>query len=220
MLNQLLLDALENERRYTAKELHDGVAQTTLQLGLQVGICRKLLERNNLEMLTSELAQLEKQVQKASGQVKDLIQDLRPPTIEGKGDLDEYIRYVIDVHLARDGAPVDYQFTDPQEQTVHLSQVRILGLARIIQEALLNVRKHANAKQVRFSVSIEDENLYLTITDDGQGFDSAEVQDRLLDKGGAGLTNLNMRTQAVGGTLGVARGTTGIGTRVTVNLSL
>lgn len=101
MSNQILLDALENERRYTAKEMHDGVAQTTLQLGLQAGICRKLLERNNLEMLALELAQLEEQVQKASGQVRDLIQDLRPPTIEAKGDLDEYVRYVIDVHLER-----------------------------------------------------------------------------------------------------------------------
>ena len=145
---------------------------------------------------------------------------MRPPTIENSGDLDEYIKYVIDVHIARGGAPVEYQFTDPQEQTVHLSQVRILGLARIIQEALLNVRKHANAEHVRFSVSIEDENLYLTIADDGQGFDPVEVQDRLLDKGGAGLTNLIMRTQAVGGTLDVARGTTGSGTRVTVNLPL
>ncbi len=220
MSNQLLLNALENERRYTAKELHDGVAQTTLQLGLQAGICRKLLERNNLEMLASELAQLEEQVQKASGQVRGLIQDLRPPTIEGKGDLDEYIRYVIDVHLSRGGVPVDYQFSDPYDRTIHLSQTRILGLARIIQEALLNVRKHANAQQVRLGVSIEDETLFLTIADDGQGFDPVEVQERLLDKGGAGLTNLSMRTQAVGGTLSVARDTIGSGTRVTVNLPL
>lgn len=220
MLNQILLDALENERRYMAKELHDGVAQTSLQLGLQAGICRKLLERNNLEMLALELAQLEEQVQKASGQVRDLIQDLRPPTIEARGDLDEYVRYVIDVHLARGGAPVDYQFTDPGEQAVHLSQLRILGLSRIIQEALLNVRKHANAKRIRLGVSIESETLYLTIADDGQGFNPVEVQERLLDKGGAGLTNLNMRTQAVGGTLAVARDTTGSGTRVTVNLPL
>jgi glucose-6-phosphate-specific signal transduction histidine kinase len=57
-----LLETLENERRYVARELHDGVAQTTLQLGLQAGICNKLLERGNLEMLAKELAELEKRV--------------------------------------------------------------------------------------------------------------------------------------------------------------
>lgn len=82
------------------------------------------------------------------------------------------------------------------------------------------MRKHANAERVRLGVSIEDETLYLTIADDGGGFDPVEVQERPLDKGGAGLTNLNMRTQAVGGTLAVARGTTGNGTRLTVNLPL
>jgi len=62
----LLLNSLENERRYTAKELHDGVAQTTLQLGLQVGICRKLLEHDHMDMLAAELVQLEERIQTAS----------------------------------------------------------------------------------------------------------------------------------------------------------
>jgi two-component system sensor histidine kinase DegS len=73
-----LLQALENERRYTARELHDGVAQTTLQLGLQAGICRKLLERGNLAMLNQELIELEARIQLASTQVRDLIADMRP----------------------------------------------------------------------------------------------------------------------------------------------
>ena len=66
-MSDKLLTALENERRYAARELHDGVAQTTLQLGLQAGICRKLLEHGKLEMLADELAQLETRIQMASG---------------------------------------------------------------------------------------------------------------------------------------------------------
>lgn len=216
--NPSLLDALEIERRYTAKELHDGIAQTTLQLGLQVGICRKLLERNQLETLANELAQLEKQIQKGSGQVRQIIQDLRPPSLDADPpSLDDYIRHVIETHHQRGGAAVSYHYNIPQA-SIRFTQEQMLGLMRVVQEGLLNVRKHAVASNVRLTVSTEQGNLYLTIADDGQGFDSAEVEARPLDSGGAGLTDLRMRTQAVGGTLTVARDTTGSGTKITVIL--
>lgn len=214
-----LLDALENERRYVARELHDGVAQTALQLGLQAGICRKLLERGNLDMLTSELAQLEERVQLASSQVREMIQDMRPPTIEPDASLDDYIKHVLDIHLQRGGPPVAYD-SNLSEQTINLSPRQALTLTRIIQEALLNIRKHAQAQQVRLTVSTEENNvMYLTIADDGQGFDPAEVEARPVDKGGAGLTNLHMRTRAIGGSLTVTRDATAQGTKITVILS-
>jgi signal transduction histidine kinase len=216
--DQLLLDALENERRYTAKELHDGVAQTTLQLGLQAGICRKLLEHNQLEMLASELLQLEKRSQKASGQIRELIQDLRPPALDNDTpSLDDFIKYAVDIHHQRGGAAVSYQYYDSANK-IDLVPAQMLGLMRIVQEGLLNIRKHAAAESVRLTVSGEQGTLYLTIADNGKGFDSAEVEARPMHKGGAGLTNLRMRTRAVGGSLTVARDTTGSGTKITVIL--
>lgn len=219
--DQLLLDALEIERRYTAKELHDGIAQTTLQLGLQIGICRKLLERNNFEMLAGELVQLEDRIHKASGQVRDLIQDLRPPTLpeENAVTLNDFIQYAIDVHIQRSGPPVAYQYRI-NDSEVRLSGPQLLGLMRIVQEGLLNVRKHAAAQNVRLTVSAEQGNLYMTLADDGKGFDTAEVESRLMNKGGVGLTNLQMRTRAVGGVVTVARDTTGNGTKITVILPI
>lgn len=217
--DQLLLDALENERRYTAKELHDGVAQTSLQLGLQASICRKLLERNQLDMLTTELSNLEDRVQKVSAQVRELIQDLRPPALDSDDPtLDDFIQHAIELHHQRGGPAVSYHYkANPGE--FKLSAEQMLGLMRIVQEGLLNVRKHAAANNVRLSITVEQGILYLTIADDGKGFNPAEVEARVLDTGGAGLTNLQMRTQAVGGTLAVARDTTGSGTKITVILS-
>jgi two-component system sensor histidine kinase DegS len=214
-----LLNALEDERRYMAKELHDGVAQTTLQLGLQAGICRKLLERGNLDMLANELAQLEERLQLASSQVREMIQDMRPPTVEPDASLDDYVKYAIDIHTQRGGPPVTYQFNQPENQFLNLSSAQVLTLTRIIQEALLNIRKHAQAQNVRLALSTEEDNIYLTIADDGQGFDSAEVESRFVDKGGAGLTNLYMRAKAIGGTLTIGRDTTGQGTKITLILS-
>ena len=60
------LDSVENERSYVARELHDGVAQTTQQIILQAGLCRKLLERRRLETLAEELATLEARAKHAA----------------------------------------------------------------------------------------------------------------------------------------------------------
>ncbi len=213
-----LLKALEVERRYVAKELHDGVAQTTLQLGLQAGICRKLLDANRLDMLTGELAQLEERILLASKQVREIISDMRPPMVEADAGLDDYVQYVIDIHTQRGGPPVSYKF-DWSEQAPDLSSPQVLALVRIIQETLLNIRKHAQAQNIRLTLSAREDNIYVTIADDGKGFDLAEVESRLVDKGGAGLTNLHMRAKAIGGKLAIARDTTGQGTKVTLILS-
>jgi signal transduction histidine kinase len=216
--NSPLLNALENERRYMAKELHDGIAQTTLQLGLQIGICRKFLERNNLEMLHSELLQLEGRIQQASGQVREIIQDLRPPVLEtDEVSLDAYLCAVINNHHKRGGPPVSYHFNVSDD--LGLSDEETLTLGRIVQEGLLNIRKHARANNVRLSVFEEEDQLYLTITDDGYGFNAA-VEKSPLDQSGAGLRGLKMRTEAMGGNLTMGRDTIGQGTKITVTLPL
>ncbi|GAB4422764.1 MAG: hypothetical protein Kow0031_00850 [Anaerolineae bacterium] len=216
-----LLNALENERRVTANELHDGVAQTALQLGLQAGICRKLMEMNQLETLASELARLEERVHLASSQVRALIQDLRPPIIDDDSpDLQHYLEYAIQVHHQRGGAPV--RFVNRLETDVSLTEAQMLGLMRIAQERLQFVRKYAQAEQVQLTLWIEAAHLYLRIADDGKKVDSLAAYSRAGGENGAGMemTNLQARTHAVGGTLTVARGVTGSGTDVTVRLPL
>ena len=214
-MSDKLLTALENERRYFARELHDGVAQTTLQLGLQAGICRKLLEHDKLEMLADELAQLEQRIQVASNQLRELIADLRPPKVEPEADLNTYLQQVIDIHLERGGPTIEYQF-QWADGAVDLSDGQKLALARVVQEALLNIRKHAQAESVRLTLSDDDQNFYVTISDNGRGFDLAEVEARPTDKGCAGLANLRTRVEASGSRLTIDSGNNG--TNVTVIL--
>jgi two-component system, NarL family, sensor histidine kinase DegS len=214
-MTEILLNTLEDERRYVARELHDGVAQTTLQLGLQAGICRKLLDRGNLEMLANELAQLEERIQTASHQVREVIADMRRPQLEPDSDLDEYIQRAIDTHLTRGGPPVDCECDF--SGFPHYSIQQKLALYRILQEALLNIRKHANAQNVTISMLNNKKDFTLVIADDGQGFDLAEVKARPIDKGGAGFANLEVRAQVVGGAVTVSPRTNGKGTEVKIS---
>lgn len=216
-MNDELLTALENERRYVARELHDGVAQTTLQLGLQAGICRKLLEHGKLEMLADELAQLEARLQTASGQVRELIADMRPPQVEPGAGLRDYVQQAIDVHLERGGPPVELEL-HKLEDGPELSESQQLALNRVVQEALLNIRKHARAQQVQLITGSDEAGFYLAIGDDGRGFDPGDIQTRPTDKGGAGLANLRVRVGETGGKLTIDSNTNE-GTRLTVSWS-
>jgi signal transduction histidine kinase len=214
-MNETILSALENERRYIAKELHDGVAQTTLQLGLQVGICRKLLERGNVEMLAKELATLEGRAQLASAQVREMISDLRPPQVEPEANLDTYLHHAIELHQQRGGPLVTYR-AQLQQPLPAFSPAQTLALVRVVQEALLNVRKHAEATTVYLRLSDDPGNFYLMIADNGHGF-PAEFKLSSLERNG-GLGMLQTRVEAVGGSLTIARdpaeGWTGV--RVTI----
>ena len=213
-MTEILLNTLEDERRYVARELHDGVAQTTLQLGLQAGICRKLLDRGNLEMLADELAKLEERIQTASHQVREVIADMRRPQIQPDSDLNEYIQRAIDTHLTRGGPPVDCECDF--SGFPHYSVQQKLALYRVLQEALLNIRKHANAQNVHISMLNNHKDFTLVIADDGQGFDLAEVKSRPIDKGGAGFANLEVRAQAVGGAVTVGPNANGKGSEVKI----
>jgi two-component system nitrate/nitrite sensor histidine kinase NarX len=196
-----------------ARELHDGVAQTTLQLGLQAGICRKLLEHGKLEMLADELAQLETRIQMASGQVRELIADMRPPTVEPGDGLHNYLQQVVDVHLQRGGPAVEVKIQEVGDAP-DLSDSQQLALSRAVQEALLNIRKHAQAQKVELKTWRDEVGFYLAIRDDGRGFDPAGVENQPTDKGGAGLANLSVRVEEAGGQLSIDSGPEG--TRLTV----
>jgi two-component system sensor histidine kinase DegS len=209
-----LLRAQETERSYMARELHDGVAQSTLQLGLQVGICRKYLEDGQLDRLASELDRLEEQSQFTSNQVRELISDMRRPMVEADANLDDYIKHIIEIHEVRGGPPVTYQSTGSGNMPDFSSQ-SVLALGRIIQEALLNIRKHARAQSVWLTCSLGDDRYTLSIVDDGRGIDHLEINSQPLDKGGAGLAGMRLRAEALGGTLNIGRNITGQGTALT-----
>ncbi len=214
-MSEILLNTLEDERRFVARELHDGVAQTTLQLGLQAGICIKLLERGKMEMLADELAQLESRIRLASGQVREMIADLRRPQIEPEAHVGEYIQQTIESHLERGGPPVECV-----GDLSHLPPCSIqqkLALYRIVQEALLNIRKHAQAQNVQIRFSNSNDKNTLIIADDGMGFDIDEVSSRPSDKGGAGLANLQVRGQIIGGVVSISPNSRGQGTEVKIS---
>ncbi|RME76751.1 MAG: hypothetical protein D6784_05175, partial [Chloroflexi bacterium] len=151
-MNNKLLSALETERRYIARELHDTLAQTSLQLGLQVNLALKLLEGGDMDQLSGLLKELAGQSEKISRQVRELIADLRPPEIEPDAALPDLLAKLIDTHHQRGGPPVEFHFEWTAPYPVEDEPAR-LAFYRLCQEALLNIRKHARASTVHFMLT-------------------------------------------------------------------
>ena len=194
------LTIAENERRFVAQELHDHVIQTLLQINMQVSICKRYLELGNMAETTSEFNQLEAQIMTASQQLRDLVADLRPPASDD-GTFQSMMQKQLETHQQRGGPPVTLSQSAPDP--LELPSAKKLALARIIQESLLNIRKHASASQVILKLEQKDTQLEVTITDDGVGFDDALIPNPFTDKGGAGMVNMQIRANAIGAKLDI-----------------
>jgi signal transduction histidine kinase len=212
-MNDCLIIA-ENERRFMAQELHDHVIQTLLQMNMQVGICKRYLELGYTDETTTELDSLEAQVSLASEQVRELIADLRAP-LDDEGTFAGMLQKQIEIHQERSGPLVILSEVPP----VNIAGEKLLAVARILQEILLNIRKHAWAREVKIDLEANQDKLTMTVTDDGSGFDAALIPNPLATKGGAGLVNLQIRTAAIGGQFDITS-QPNHGTTVTVTVPL
>jgi signal transduction histidine kinase len=199
------LHTVENERNYVARELHDSVAQTSQQIILQAGLCRKLLERRRLETLAEELANLEARAKHASQQVREFIADMRPPLGEPDAPFVDRVRAEIDTHLTRGGPPTEFEFLARQPVPV-LPDVTCTALLRILQEALRNARKHAQAQHMSVTLLFEENRLRLAVKDDGRGFSPAELRARPPEASRAGFQLMRARAQSLGGEFKVQTG--------------
>lgn len=213
----MIIDPLtlaENERRFVAEELHDHIAQTLLQMNMQVSICKKFLELGHEAEAKSELDSLMKQINKGSQQLRDLIADLRPPASDD-GSFDSALEQLVNLHHQRGGATV----TLIKPDSTPLSGKKKLAVIRIVQEILQNIRKHAQANSVRITLEQNGTTLYIKVDDDGVGFDDALIPNPLAEKGGAGMINMMIRAAAIEGYFDI-EAQSGEGTSIQVTIPL
>jgi len=209
-----LISAQEEERRRIARELHDQYAQALTALSVSVDAADRVL-LPDMSAVRTQLKEVKQLAAQTLDQTYDLIFDLRPTTLDDLG-LVPAIRWYAESRL------------EPAGVEVHLETPGLRGrlppevetaLYRVVQEALLNVVKHAQAHQVRIRLEVRDGRLRGVVEDDGQGFDLAQVQ-RTSGRGrGMGLLGMQERMELLGGTLHIETAASQ-GTRVLIELPL
>lgn len=205
-LSLRLLDAQEQERRRIARELHDEIGQTlgALKINLHVLGADPAIPHHH-PRLDESLALLDGLIQ----QVRSLSLDLRPSVLDDLG-LAAALEWYCDRVAQR--ADVSVAFADLLGGE-RIAPAVATTCFRIAQEALSNVQRHAQARQVTLTVGHQDEMLFLSVCDDGVGFDVAARRAEAAAGRSLGLLSITERAELVNGWADISS-TPGEGTEV------
>lgn len=161
--------AAGEERAHLARELHDSVTQALFSMTLVSRSIEMLLDRD-VDAAKSQMTQLRDLQREALAEMRALIFELRPGNLEQDG-LDRALRTHAAALQGRIGLPITVESALDDRLPLAIEEV----LYRIAQEALHNVVKHANARQVRVELGRITGAVRLRVSDDGRGFDPTQV---------------------------------------------
>ena len=210
---QRVLDSLEAERQRLYRDVHDGPAQVLANAIFEVEYLERVADRAPGEMrqtLKTELASLHAQFKSSLDSVRAMIYDLRPPELSELG-LAEAMRNYTAEWESRCGIKV-LSTLDTDE--TDLAPAHELAVYRILQEALQNVHKHAQANTVGVVWQRSTQAWALHVTDDGVGFDLVKAARRAKS---VGLLAMRERAELIGASLQI-QSMPGKGTAVTLLL--
>ncbi|HWQ35821.1 MAG TPA: PAS domain S-box protein [Blastocatellia bacterium] len=211
-LSRQLIQAQETERRRIARELHDELGQslTAVQFGL-LAVQQQAVSETAAEALQQAIELVDDAIQL----VRHLSVSLRPSALDDLG-LAEAVRWHAERLRQRTGLDIEVTVTGLSER---LPAEIETACFRVVQEALTNTVRHAQAQHVAISLQKQTDRLTLTISDDGRGFDPGRVQARASRGESMGLTGMRERVQLSGGQLAISSAS-GSGTEISVSFPL
>jgi PAS domain S-box-containing protein len=183
-----LIRAQEEERARIAADIHDDTIQTLSAASLRAQQLRHRL-RNVEEILI--LGKLEEALAMSQSRLRQLIFDLRPLNLDHASFVSSLRAYL---EQMRSDTGISYQLDD--KCTARSPSSRNVLIYRTTQEALANVRKHAQARTVKVQFLEVSDGCLTRITDDGVGYNPAEIEER---PGHLGLTLIRERAEIAGG---------------------
>lgn len=189
-------EAIAEERRRIAREIHDGVAQDLAVMNMKASVWHHLVD-GNPGLIHAEIKLFQQLLKKNIHEVRRCIFALRPVDLEELGFFEATRRFLCDFG-EQNRIEVFFEVIGSESDLPHrLEPV----LFRIIQETLHNARKHALAKTVRIDLDIADgQGVRLDIHDDGKGFDTAALEEAFR-KGHFGIKQMRERVEIQGGSL-------------------
>jgi len=203
-------EAIIEERRRIAREIHDGVAQSLSYLNLKTKLASESVTANNPVKTLKELNDIRKVVQDTYDDIRESIDQLSSE-IRNVPILSALGNYVTDFGN-NNGIKVNFDYTKPFPK---LSPVAELQLLRIAQESLTNVRRHASAKEVEIKLESSEETVHLRVKDNGCGFNLTELGES--PPGYHGLNIIKERAETLGGELQINTAP-GEGTTLTISV--
>jgi len=196
-----IIEVQEDERKRLSRNLHDGIGQNLYSHLISINILQSQLEHPLLDILQKEATELIEEVRKIS-------QELRPSVLDDLGLLPAIRSYLT---RFSENYQIDVQFDCFLQQ--RLSSNKEITIYRILQEALINIQKYANAEQVSIIIREIEQEVRVIIEDNGQGFDPSNVTR------GVGLFSMEERARGVKGEVHI-HSSPGKGTKIVLEIPL
>jgi signal transduction histidine kinase len=207
------IDLQEEERKRIARELHDQTSQRLTSILMTLGALADAGSTTEVSALVRDLRQM---VLQTLEEVHDLALELRPRLLDDLGLL-AALQHCLMEFRDRCRVPVDLQVLGLDDNRLP-SRVET-ALYRIAQEALANVRRHAQAENVGVLLEHRGSLAMLIVEDDGSGFDVSQVMGSHVHEGNLGLYGMRERAALLGGMLTI-ESAPGEGTSVFVEIPL
>jgi two-component system sensor histidine kinase DegS len=186
-----IVEAQEAERTRLAREVHDGPAQALANAVFQVEVVERMLAREPV-LAAAELRLLRELLRRELSDVRAFISQLRPPILADLG-LEGAIRDAAESLHALLGIPIDVEVDAGIRGIGEATETVVL---RIVQEALQNVRRHAEARRASIRALPQDGRWIVEVRDDGRGFDVGAVAAR--GRRNFGLQFMRERAELIG----------------------
>ncbi len=198
-LTHELIKAQENERHKIARDLHDHIAQdlSSLKIGMQTLFSVHLADEEKVKEQTDKLLEI---LQRSISEVRNLAYDLRPPGLDQFGLVRTLYTYCEDFSQTNN---LKIDFIAAGLDDLDLDDDIQINLYRLIQEALYNIKKHAQCKGATIRLVASSPNLMLRIIDDGIGFDYPKWRTKSHNEKRMGLQSMLERVGLLNGTIDI-----------------
>ncbi len=208
-----LISSQEDERKRIGRELHDDILQDVSAFLIKLDICKMYPEKISIE----KIEEMRMIALKTIDGIHNVIQNLRPTILDDLG-LEAAIKWLLDKHLGEKG--INHYLTIDAEPNRRFDPQVEITLFRIMQESIINIARHSEARNVFVIVKTEKDSVIVDIEDDGEGFDVHSVLRHTSDGGrGLGILGMKERASLLDGKVEVCS-SPGNGTKVSLKIPL
>ena len=191
--SEYIIYGQEEERLRLARDIHDGPAQSIAGISFKAEFCKKLIDQDPIRC-KQELSLLTDMVRETLGDVRNIIFDLRPMSIDDLGLTPTLKNYVEKIKKENE---IDLQLKITG-RVVRLASHLEVGIYRIVQEAVSNVLRHSKATYACIEITYTNEQIWVRIIDNGEGFEVDKIA-----SGHYGLLGMRERAKLFTGDLDI-----------------
>ncbi|WP_461610980.1 sensor histidine kinase [Cytobacillus kochii] len=163
-----IIEAQEEERKRLSREIHDGPAQMMANVMMRSDLIERVYKERGTDEAMEEIRNLKKMVRSALYEVRRIIYDLRPMALDDLGLVPTLKKYLQTIEEYHNSTKITFMNVGKE---VRLPSQYEVALFRLIQEAVQNAMKHADAEEIIVKIEINNERIAVVIRDNGKGFD-------------------------------------------------